>query len=261
MNTIEASILVINYNNERYIAQCIKSILNQSINKNLEIIFHDDNSTDDSIKIVKKTKNIKIIKNKKKTSYGSFNQMEAIKRSLVYSKGEIVFLLDSDDYFTKNKVKIILELFKKENSLDIIYDLPILKKGNNFKNIKLRNKNFQRFWSYIPPQSCISIRRKVLKKIISKINIKKYPDVWIDFRIAIYARYILKHFYVLEKNLTVYRKINSSASHKFRKFSRIWWNRRYQAHNFIKYFFKINKIKYKKNLDYFLTLIVNKIIK
>ena len=69
MNTIEASILVINYNNERYIAQCIKSILNQSINKNLEIIFHDDNSTDDSIKIVKKTKNIKIIKKAKLCFY------------------------------------------------------------------------------------------------------------------------------------------------------------------------------------------------
>ena len=66
MKTIEASILVINYNNQRYIAQCIKSVLNQSINKNLEIIFHDDNSTDDSIKIAKKIKNIKIIKNKKK---------------------------------------------------------------------------------------------------------------------------------------------------------------------------------------------------
>ena len=39
---MKASIIIINYNNARYIDKCIKSILNQSY-KDLEIIFVDDN--------------------------------------------------------------------------------------------------------------------------------------------------------------------------------------------------------------------------
>ena len=97
--------------------------------------------------------------------------------------------------------------------------------------------------------------------MISKVEIKRFPDIWIDFRIALYAKYILKNFYVFEKNLTIYRKTNSSESSKFKKFSKNWWKRRFQAHQYVKFFFKKYKIKYNKNLDYFLTFIVSKIIK
>ena len=59
----------------------------------------------------------------------------------------------------------------------------------------------------------------------------------------------------------IYRKTNTSASSKFKKFSKDWWKRRFQAHQFVKFFFKKYKIKYNKNLDYFLTSIAAKIIK
>ena len=70
MKNIKASILIINYNNKKYLSQCLNSIINQSFGNQIEIIFHDDNSTDNSLKEIKKFKNIKIIKNKLRTSYG-----------------------------------------------------------------------------------------------------------------------------------------------------------------------------------------------
>ena len=101
MKNIKASILIINYNNKKYLSQCLNSIINQSFSNQIEIIFHDDNSTDNSLKEIEKFKNIKIIKNKLRTKYGSYNQIKAIKRALAVSSGNIIFLLDSDDFFKK----------------------------------------------------------------------------------------------------------------------------------------------------------------
>ena len=40
---MKASVIVINFNNEKYIDKCIKSLIKQSY-KNIEIIFVDDNN-------------------------------------------------------------------------------------------------------------------------------------------------------------------------------------------------------------------------
>ena len=58
------SILIANYNNSSYIQHCVKS-LNSQTYKNLEIIFFDDNSSDNSIDIIKQFSNVKIIKMRK----------------------------------------------------------------------------------------------------------------------------------------------------------------------------------------------------
>ena len=46
------SVLIANYNSSSYIQQCINS-LNSQTYKNLEIIFFDDNSSDNSLEIIK----------------------------------------------------------------------------------------------------------------------------------------------------------------------------------------------------------------
>ena len=67
MKNIKASILIANYNNAIFIKDCIQSLKKQTY-KNLEIIFFDDNSKDNSLKEIKKFSKIKIICNKKKKS-------------------------------------------------------------------------------------------------------------------------------------------------------------------------------------------------
>ena len=63
-----ASILITNYNKEKFLNNSIKSCLKQSY-KNKEIIIFDDCSNDQSLKILKKFSKIKLIKNKKKNIY------------------------------------------------------------------------------------------------------------------------------------------------------------------------------------------------
>ena len=112
-------------------------------------------------------------------------------------------------------------------------------------------------WPYIPPQSCISIRRNLFSKILKKVNFKKFPDIWMDFRFAIYLIYLSRNFFIYEKNLTYYRQSLNTESSKFKYLSIPWWKRRMQAHEYIKYFFTNNKVKYKKNIDFYLTRIIN----
>ena len=100
-NKVKASVIVVNFNNSKYIERCIKSLKKQSY-KNLEIIFVDDHSTDNSISVIKKFKKIKILKTSKKTNYGSLNQINACKKGISNSRKNY-FFLDSDDYFKKIK--------------------------------------------------------------------------------------------------------------------------------------------------------------
>ena len=72
-----ASIIIVNFNNAKLLNQSLDSALNQSY-KFKEIIVVDDYSTDNSLQVLKKFKNkIKLIKNKKKTLQGSFNQINS----------------------------------------------------------------------------------------------------------------------------------------------------------------------------------------
>ena len=260
MKDIKVSVLIANYNNEKYLNECIGSIKKQTY-QNVEIIIHDDISSDNSVKKINKYKDINIIKNRKRGKYGSYNQMNAYYRAFKKSKGEIIFLLDSDDLFKKNKIKTVINTFLKNKKISSLFDLPIYKYRNKLKFIKNKKKIISNFWPFIPPQSCIVMKREKFKEIIKKINFNLFPDIWMDFRIGLYLKYIKKDFCVLDQNLTYYRQSQEMISANFKFLSFAWWKRRKQAHHYVKYFFFKNNIRYKKNLDYLITNFVNYFIR
>ena len=59
MNEYFVSVLILNFNNAKFLNRSIKSCLNQS-HKEIEILVYDDNSTDNSIAILRKFKNKKV---------------------------------------------------------------------------------------------------------------------------------------------------------------------------------------------------------
>ena len=66
-NNLFASILITNFNKDRYLNRCIKSCISQTLIKKTEILVFDDCSTDNSLSILKKYQNkILYIKNSKK---------------------------------------------------------------------------------------------------------------------------------------------------------------------------------------------------
>ena len=251
------SILIANYNNENYLTKCLDSVLNQKYKK-IEVIVVDDYSNDNSLNILKKYKNsITIIKNKKKTKYGSFNQINAYQLGFKKSKGKIIFFLDSDDYFSKKKITTVVNFFKNNNS-SIVFDLPIY----DFKNKKMKKKFIQKLfilssWPRFSPQSCISLRRNYAKEIFRNSKIKKFNTIWFDFRIAIYTFLKFKKIIILKKYLTYYRQNQNSVSKKFKTFSKNWWIRRSEAHDYFSYISEKFKIKDPLSVDKLVTKFFN----
>ena len=121
---MKTSVVIANFNSEKYIEQCINSLKLQTY-KDLEIIFFDDNSSDNSLDKIKKFSNIKVIENKIQTKYGSLNQLNAFRESINQSTGDLIFFLDSDDYFHEKKIETIVNYFKNNDKTKIVFDLPI----------------------------------------------------------------------------------------------------------------------------------------
>ena len=112
MKKKHVSILITNYNKQKFLKKSLTSCINQTY-KNKEILLYDDCSTDNSIDIIKKFKKIKlIINNKKKHSSAPLNQINGIKELTNFASGDIFFLLDSDDELKKNKLKQICKFLK-----------------------------------------------------------------------------------------------------------------------------------------------------
>src|ERR1700733_5747385 len=103
------SILISNYNYERYIGDSIQSALDQTYS-NFELIICDDGSTDDSVRIideyVRRDPRLRLISKENGGQASGFNAAFAA------SRGEIIALLDSDDIFLPNKVERVVEDFQ-----------------------------------------------------------------------------------------------------------------------------------------------------
>lgn len=104
------SILTPFKNTEKFIGECLQSIISQSY-KNWELLIIDDNSTDNSYNIVnayaEDEPRIKLLKN---TGNGI---IDALKLALKTSNGEFITRMDSDDVMTENKLEVLVTLLKK----------------------------------------------------------------------------------------------------------------------------------------------------
>ena len=188
MPKILFSILITNYNKGKYIEKTINSCLKQKIKK-FEILVYDDCSTDNSLNILKKFKNIKIIKNKKKKfKSGPLNQIDGIIRLFKISKGKIIFLLDGDDEFKNEKLKIISKLFEQNKDLNLIQDKAYYKKEEKLLKLKIK-KNQSFIWPSFYPTSCISIRKKFISNLFESTITNNFTNIWLDLRIIIYSKY------------------------------------------------------------------------
>ena len=186
----KVSVIIVNYNNAKYLNRCLNSLYNQT-NKNFEIILVDDSSTDNSILLAKEflaknnKKKFRLLINKKKTKFGSYNQINCILAALKFCKGEIISFIDSDDFFKDSKIEEVINFFKKNKNTSITFDLSY-KYYNKNKKIKSKINNRSKNlipWPSFSSQSCISVKKKYLKNIIKIITIKNYPDLWFDFRL------------------------------------------------------------------------------
>lgn len=112
----KVSVIIPMYNSEKYIDECVKSVINQTYT-NLEIIIIDDCSTDSSLSVVEKIADdrIKLIKLEKNVGVSA-----ARNTGIDAATGDYLCFIDSDDLWVKEKIEKEVEFIKK-NNYDFIY--------------------------------------------------------------------------------------------------------------------------------------------
>lgn len=117
------SVIIPCYNHEKYIADCLKSIIYQTY-KNIEIIICDDCSTDNSFRIIKSYENIlnkrfvNVIIYKNEENKGVTKNLNSLisKCNGIYIKN-----IASDDILTENAIQTYVDYFLNNNDVDILF--------------------------------------------------------------------------------------------------------------------------------------------
>ena len=92
------SVIIPNYNKEKYVKECLDSIFNQTLSKDMyEVIVIDDGSTDNSLDIIKNY-DVKLLRTNRKRAGGARNV------GIDAAQGEYIIFVDSDDYLYSNEV-------------------------------------------------------------------------------------------------------------------------------------------------------------
>ena len=108
-NSKRVSVIINCFNSEKYIEECLKSVLNQT-HINLEVIIVDNNSTDNTKKIIEKFNDDRI-------RYFYLNDHlklgEARNYALKKCSGEFIAFIDSDDIWVNYKLEEQIKIFSK----------------------------------------------------------------------------------------------------------------------------------------------------
>ncbi len=116
MSGKDVSIIIPVYNTDKYLKECLDSVLNQDIKCSAEIIIIDDGSTDNSYEIIenyKKYDNVKIIKQNNRGFSGARN------RGLDEATGKYIMFIDSDDILNDSAIQKMFDYAENYNA-DIV---------------------------------------------------------------------------------------------------------------------------------------------
>ena len=213
------SIIIPIYNVEKYIPQCLDSILNQSF-KDLEVICVNDGSSDDSLSVLQsyKAKDDRVLIIDKK------NEGSGVARNtaLAIAKGDYVYFVDGDDWLEDGALEKIVAKAEELNTDILIFSgLSYYNgKGQNgaYSKNKLPQKYFDKVFSSndikkdifkFPSTAWTKLYKRdfLIRNNIKFQNIKVGQDQLPFFHSMIKAERIA----ILPENLYCYRKNRKGA--------------------------------------------------
>lgn len=234
MKNYKISIITVVKNDEKNIEKTIKSVLNQSY-KNYEHIIIDGKSSDNTIKIIRKFKKVKLISKKDK------NLWEALNTGIKISKGEIIGVLNSKDVYYENALQIVNNYFNK-NKIDFLFGA--VKKNRVFYKFE-PNKIKYRFNIYPAHSVGFFIKSKKHKELgLYNTNLKFCSDYDLFYR------------------MIVKKKMKGMSTKKKEVIGKFDMNGLSSKLNFIENYFFEMKVRYinKQNIIYLLFLFLIKIL-
>ena len=228
------SVIIPVYNVEKYLRQCIDSIINQSY-ENLEILIIDDGSTDDSGRIcdiyAERDNRIKVhhIENRGLSAARNYG--------LNHATGEYISFIDSDDWFELDAIKTVIGIAENSGA-DIVCFKHITEYNGSRKVLRITKQKNHNTNSYnvfngesIMEEYCTGTSigfgawSKIYRKsIIDEVRFpegRNFEDVATIYKVVLKAKRIA----CIENRLTHYRarKTSITRSHDLKNISDYWW--------------------------------------
>ena len=225
----KVSIITPTYNHEDYIEKCIRSVLAQSY-RNWEMIIIDDDSSDKTydlaLKIKKSDNRIKLIKHR--IRWGIKKLDVTYNQALRISRGELIAILEGDDYWPKDKLKQQIKVFRYNDIVMSFGDCIVVNRHghplevNTYRNGRNRFQNspigsiISQFYDldfYISPVT-VMIRKSTLNKIggFKKNKYYRFVDIPTIIELGLTGK-----FNYINNILGFYRKHEQSSWFNYAK--------------------------------------------
>lgn len=212
---MKISVVITTYNGEKYIADQLKSIKNQTCNVD-EVLISDDGSTDNTIELIKKfikkynLKNWKFRINEKNLGWQT-NFYQTIKRT----SGDLIFLADQDDIWYSSKVEEMRSQFRNNSKIILLassyYKIDAIDniiKKNVANSGKLKKLEFNEQFYLTKYPGCVLAFTKDMIPYMDDLFFSKYSHDQLLWNIAI----LLDRAYLYEKPLIMHRIHAESAT-------------------------------------------------
>lgn len=184
-------VLMATYNGEKYVAEQIESILNQTY-KNFRLIISDDCSTDNTVQILKEyeEKDDRVIVYYQNNNLGYVKNFEFLLEKV---ENNLYMLSDQDDVWLPDKIKLSYNTLKEKDSDLVFSDLIVVDKDLNelypsFMKLKKTFNKAQKYTDYraiylynVVTGCTILSKKKLIQKILPIPEGFKYipHDYWI----------------------------------------------------------------------------------
>lgn len=215
MSLPKVSIVIPNYNYERYIGNALESCLQQDYEGEIEVIVVDDKSGDNSVAFINKYfgSRVKLITKKHNEGYSV-----AKNDGIAQSTGEYIVTLDADDMLTIDSVRKRAEILFNYPQILLVHAQAYTIYGDGdymywFK--RLRKIHVSKRTDKVHAQTVMVRRRLHIKYGLydEKLRSRSDNEMWNRLK---YAAQIENCFYYLEYPVAFYRKHDLSMV-EFRK--------------------------------------------
>lgn len=214
---MKISIITVVWNNKKTIKDAIESVLGQT-HKDIEYIIIDGASTDGTVEVVKSYGN-KISKFVSEPDNGLY---DAMNKGIALASGDVVGILNSDDFYIDNGViERIVKEFEEKQTDSVFADLVYVKSENLDKIVRHYDSSYftpQKFaYGWMPAHPTFFVKKWVYEKYgVFRTDLK----IGADFDILARFLYTHKISYSYMKEVLVKMRLGGVST----SFSSIWIN-------------------------------------